>query len=218
MVETNLMLPREKEIEHLMNHIEAGNCTFIFGLPFIGKTILANNILDKLKTKAEVLAIYRDFKDFEGDTIDAVLNSIILEVGKAIPGGGGHPIPEKGDREYHLKKLLKNVSDKKIVVLLDSAEGIKKLSDWDIFLHTIRALHVDSRMVFFLFSRIRPQGFAKGQISSPAINIFEANLIKLNLLPKEVVDSISQYETASGKRPRSLFSPYPLGGVCCEEE
>lgn len=205
MLETHLMLPREKEIELLMNHIEAGNCTFIFGLPFIGKTVLAHYLLEKLKPEDQVLALYIDLNDFAGDATDDVFNSIILKIGEAIPGGSDQPIPAKGDRKNHIKKLLRNLPGKKIVVLLDSAEGIKKLSDWDIFLHTIRALHVESRMVFFLFSRIRPQGFAKGLISSPAINIFEANLIKLNLLPKEVVNSLSQYLTASGIELEPVF-------------
>jgi len=198
MLETNIMLPRENGIELLMNHIEAGNCAFIFGLPFIGKTVLAHNIIEKLKAKDEMLPIYIDLKEFEGDTTDTVFNSIILKFGKVLHGGGEHSIPEKGNREYHLKKLLRYLPGKKAVILLDSAEGIKKLSDWDIFLHTIRALHVESRVVFFLFSRIRPQGFAENPVCSSAINIFEANLIKLNLLPKDVVDTLSEYLVSKG--------------------
>jgi len=208
MSEAQLMLPRKKEIELLMNHIEAGNCTFVFGLPYIGKTVLAHSILDKLKTRDHMHTIYIDLKDFQGHTTDAVLDTIILKTREAIPGDGDNPTPAKGNREYHLKKLLANQHGKKIVILLDSAECIKRLTDWDIFLPTIRALHVESRVVFFLFSRIRPQGFAKDPISSPGINIFEANLLKLDLLPKHFVDKLSKDLAAGGIEVENVFPDF----------
>lgn len=205
---THILLPREKEVKFLINHIEAGNCAFIFGLPFIGKTILAHNIVDRLKTKDGVFVFYLDLKEFQGNTTDDLINSIILKIGKKMPGGSTRPLPGKGNREYHLKKLLQNLPNEKIVILLDSAECIKKLSDWNIFLPIIRGFHEELGVVFLLFSRIRPQGFAENPICSSAINIFEANLTKLNLLPRNVVDLLSKNLASNGIEVETIFPDF----------